>query len=35
MMAHSRWKHCPAESDPRIAAEIDGEIVCPEGEAKP
>jgi hypothetical protein len=35
MMPHSRWKHCPAESAPKIAAEIDGEIASPEGEAKP
>jgi hypothetical protein len=35
MMAHSKRKHCPAETTPEKAAEIDGEIACPEGEAKP
>jgi hypothetical protein len=35
MMAHSRWKHCPAETMLEKAAEIDCETVCPGGEAKP
>jgi hypothetical protein len=35
MMARSSWKHYPAESAPEIAAESEGEIACPEGEAKP
>jgi hypothetical protein len=35
MVARSKRKHCPAGSAPKIAAEIDCEIVSPEGEAKP
>jgi hypothetical protein len=34
MIAHSRWKHFPAESTAEIAAVIDCEIVCPAGEAE-